>query len=119
MRIIIKRQRILGVLRNWKKQYPNNDRTDERHKNMTKELEKLDFNNAKESEVIKIIGNDSWTCLDCAECKKNKDILIVFLEENENEYESNTCELCLDCLGSGESLIKDFANAVTDEEVKE
>lgn len=95
MKIITKRDRILGVLDSYKKQYGSTGL----FKENLNALSLLDLNTATEQQIINIVGNPTWTELICDSCKKNKDIVMEFLEENEHQYESNACFICKDCLG--------------------
>ncbi len=103
MRIITKRERIKGVLESWKKQYPLGKGRDE----ITNELSKLNLNKVSAKKINDIIGNNSWTRLRCDECEKDKEIIIMFLEKWEEDYESNSCSLCFDCLKKGLKELKE------------
>lgn len=106
MRLITKRERIKEVLESWKGQYPNVKMWQDKQK-VTEELEKLNFNSVSEKKIIEIIGNNSWTRLDCDECQQDSSKVVRFLERYEDEYEVNSCDVCLKCLNSGTKL---FAN---------
>lgn len=111
MRIITKRQKIKGVLDAWKKQYskyPSNEMIKQHA--ITKELEELNFNNVSAKKINEIIGNNSWTELRCEECMEDKNKVVRFLERYEDEYEVNSCDLCLDCLKSGIKLFASRGN---------
>lgn len=97
MRIITKREIIKGVLERWKYQYPNENHGKDKLE-ITKKLSKLNLSRVSAKRVDEIIGNQSWTRLDCDECQEPVDKVVMFIERNEDEYECNTCELCLDCL---------------------
>ena len=100
MKVITKRDRIKGVLNSWKEQYPTGKEL------VIEKLSCLDFNKVSEDEINKIIGNSSWTSLTCDACGKESEVLVKFLEENDEEYESNSCSLCGFCLGDALAIIK-------------
>lgn len=97
MRIIKRRERIKGVSKRWDKQYPGAeygiDKLGIGHK-----LRDLNLSRVSAKKVNDIIGNNSWTSNDCSECEKDKLVVIRFLEKYEDEYECNSCDVCLDCL---------------------
>ncbi len=114
MKIITKREKIKGILDRWKDQYPDNGSWSDQVK-ATKELEKLNLNRVSEKRIIEIIGNNSWTRLECDECQQDKNKVVRFLERYEDEYGVNVCDVCFDCLKDANKL---FPECTEDDEVK-
>ena len=104
MRIITKRERIKGVLESWRKQYFGTKY--EGKKEIEDELAKLNLLRVNEKVIAKIIGNNTWTSLECGECKENVQIIVRFMEKYENELEANSCDLCIDCLKKATKIVK-------------
>ena len=89
MRKYTKAERITRVLYRWKKQYlPKQSEGwyDLTKKAIYEELQKIDP--LTEEACKKIIGNDSWTSLECEECERDVDKVIYFAD---NRY----CKECL------------------------
>jgi len=59
-------------------------------------LDTLDMDTTTPEEISNIIGNDSWTRLVCNECNKEVDTIITMGESR--DYESNTTDLCINCV---------------------
>ncbi len=59
-------------------------------------LIKLDLETASKEDIAQIIGNDSWTRLNCDQCNREVD-KVIRLGEVE-DYESATAYICPDCL---------------------
>ncbi len=51
---------------------------------------------ASEQQVMRIIGNSSWTSIQCDECQQEVDMAVRLGEEP--DYESATAIVCLMCL---------------------
>ena len=49
-----------------------------------------------EAQVIKILGNSSWTELICDECDIDSEIVVVIGKSS--SYENSTAQICLKCL---------------------
>jgi len=52
------------------------------------------------------ITNSSWTNLDCHECGQNVDKVVVLGEKP--DYESNTAQVCFNCLKKALDLINGY-----------
>ena len=49
-----------------------------------------------EDRIAEIIGNSKWTEIVCHECEKDVELVVLLGEEW--DYESNTAQICLECL---------------------
>lgn len=93
MEIIRKREHLLSVGQRWVEQYPydrypsGSDKGD-----ITDALNNMRVSEINQKAIDGIIGNNSWTKLECNECHKDNDFLAVF-----NDY-SSVVQLCRDCL---------------------
>ena len=67
-------------------------------------LDALDGDTASADDVSAIIGNESWTRLNCDECKA--DVTLTVQVGNEPDYESHRAELCLECAEKAAALIR-------------
>lgn len=88
MEYVTKRILIQNVAKCWKAQYPNSKQ------DIHAALLALDLNTATEDDVFKVIGNDSWTKIDCFHCKAFIDEA-VFLKTT---YEYGPTSFCKDCI---------------------
>jgi hypothetical protein len=61
--------------------------------------------------VDEIIGNRSWTRIHCDSCNKEKDAVIQLGEEQ--DYESATANVCVDCLREALSLCADTSECLS------
>lgn len=87
---ISKRDVCLSVPDRWAEQYATT--TNQRQKEITEALNALPVAALTPERICKIIGNDSWTKLECAECGADKDYVF--------ELEKQTiCERCINKLG--------------------
>lgn len=93
MKQITKRERILEVLTRWQRQYPTGKEL------ITERLKELDLSTASEQEVKEIIGNGTWTELNCYECEKNVEVGAMF------EYGEDSFMLCRKCLKTAIAVI--------------
>ncbi len=96
MKVIIKRDHIMGVLDRWKHQYRGEQWIGTEKEEITKKLSKLDFKTASEQDIKDIIGNWGWTRLQCSECGENCEELVEFEEQS----------YCKGCLIKGYNLFK-------------
>lgn len=78
----------------WKRQYLVNGvwKFGDRKKEVYEQLVSLGDNPTPE-EVNTIIGNTSWTRLECNECCKEVNEVVVF--ETAHEYQTEVCKKCL------------------------
>lgn len=92
MRKITKYNKIIGVPNAWRKQYPKG--CEESSEKIYKQLVALKV--PTEDKIKSIIGNDSWTRLECDECHQDSDIVIRLGQEP--DYDSATVHVCMKCL---------------------
>lgn len=99
MKVITERDKIRDVAEDWRKQYADSDGFLEAFEKLGiyVRLTKLDVATATAEDVAKIIGNDSWTRLECQECGKDVKALIEI--GSPPDYESSTARVCLSCIG--------------------
>lgn len=95
MKVITQRDRILTVADRWRRQYSYKG-VDQDKLDILKNLEALDLATCSAEDVDRVIGNNSWTCVDCNECEAKTDWVIVVGEEP--DYESQTARLCRSCV---------------------
>ena len=93
MKVLTLKQVIKDVPKRWKAQYPNGKNGIYEKLIAAKPLSK--------KKVDTIIGNESWTSLECTECEKQVKV-VVMLEKT--EYATNLCE---DCLNKALDLINE------------
>jgi len=63
--------------------------------------------NPNPDDVDRVIGNTSWTEVPrCDECKEHKGVVIMLGEEP--DYESNTANICEDCINKANSFLTEF-----------
>ena len=89
MEIITKRSLILDVADRWKSQYPDGK------DGIYEKLMDLKIS-ATEDDVALIIGNSSWTEINCDECGRSVDAAAQVGQEP--DYESRTAIVCFPCL---------------------
>lgn len=94
----------------WKRQYFVSGvwKVSDKKREVYEELVSLGDNPTSE-EVNKVIGNNSWTYLECDECGKEVNEVVVF--ETYHEYQT---EVCKKCLSKSVKLIKVFGNDLGD-----
>ncbi len=104
---VTKRSRIEDVANRWRRQYPelSDDKKPlfsvrEGHQKQPKsalkiyrELCILDLSTATEDDVAEIIGNPSWTRLECECCESHVDSLLII-----KSYNDSGVLICGDCL---------------------
>lgn len=109
MKLITQRQLIQMVAARWRQQYePFKNETpsfsvrkglaEQRTKRqIAEELDALNGDTATPAEVVAIIGNNSWTRLECDECK-NDEVDAVLRVGAKPDYESSPARLCKQCV---------------------
>jgi hypothetical protein len=60
-------------------------------------LRAIDKDKATAEDVKAIIGNDSWTRIDCDEC--NQRVSVAVSLGAEPDWDSDTATICVECLG--------------------
>lgn len=108
MKLITQRQLIQKVAARWRQQYePFKDQTPmfsvragieklRSKREISEELDALDGDTATAQQVDAIIGNGSWTRMNCDQCKK--EVTSVLRVGAELDYESATADLCEECV---------------------
>lgn len=93
-RLITQRDLIRALPANWREQYP--DGGYHGHKHVQALLDALDLELATPEQVAAIIGNDSWTTLNCDGCDQRKPWIVQVGAAP--DWESATARLCGQCL---------------------
>ena len=105
MKVITERSQIREIASTWRRQYPMGTYRDKRDV-IYGRLARLDPETATTDDVAAIIGNSSWTDERvCHECKGDDLPAVVQLGE-EPDCESNTAQVCLDCLRRAVALLE-------------
>lgn len=95
MKLLTTRGLIRTVAERWEEQYcdtaPLPDKMDILHR-----LRAIDKDKAATEDVKAIIGNDSWTRIECDECKRSVPVAVQLGDEP--DYESHTVIVCVGCL---------------------
>ena len=91
MKVITKREALLNVARRWRQQYPTNI-ADATKVEIGEKLLAMPIGSITEAAINAVIGNDSWTKLECDECEKDSGALVVF---EAGERFINICEPCI------------------------
>lgn len=92
MKIITQRDLILTVVERWK---ANTVQGADR-KAILENLKKLDLNVCSSKDIADIIGNESWTDLQCDECEMNVDLIIQVGQGR--DYDTSMAYLCRRCV---------------------
>jgi len=101
MELITRQSLANGIVKRWKKQYPNNAYGDDKLVIRNK-LMALG-SNPNPDDIDEVIGNKSWTRVpDCDECGATVDAVVEVGETP--DYESSTANICKGCLFKALSL---------------
>ncbi len=106
-RVITERQLILGVAKRWREAYcykgswQYGDGKGETYKKILK----MDLSLASAEDVAGVLGNGSWTRLECDECRMPQKIVRECGQPS--DYESATAHLCESCLRGALAEIED------------
>lgn len=103
---ITKQDKINSVLENWKSQYFNGIKWyDEKKQAVYHQLLAVfeTTPNPTPEVVDSIIGNSSWTHLNCDVCGKPKKTVYYFKPRYYDKYENNGLDICKKCLGKRKS----------------
>ena len=94
IKVVTKRDVILSVAQRWNNQYRSKqwDGTDKRA--IGQAIRALDLLTATEDDVASIIGNRSWTRLQCDQCEREVERVVQIAGTNEYGPD-NLCETCL------------------------
>lgn len=87
-----------GVKERWLKQYPLSLYKGSPKAAVYEKLVALG-DNPKASDIDEIIGNRSWTRLNCCYCQKEVDSVVDF------DVYDNNLRLCLSCISSAHSIL--------------
>ena len=97
MKVITKQDRIRDAIASFRKMWGNGSYgADQRGVAVGFELGLLNADKATAEDVNTLIGNASWTRLECDECKKDSEAVIEIGDKP--NYESNTAYICVDCI---------------------
>lgn len=97
MKVITKQDRIRDAIASFRKMWGNGSYgADQRGVAVGSELGPLNSDKATAEDVNTLIGNASWTRLECDECKKDSEAVIEIGDKP--NYESNTAYICVDCI---------------------
>ena len=104
---LTKREVIQRVPESWKHQYCVNGswRHDDGRDETYRALKALDLDSCSESDIEAVIGNGSWTRLECDGCEREVDKICFLRSHSQNEYGS--CSYCKDCLSGALKAIED------------
>lgn len=104
MKLSAEKQLILGIVKAWESSYPKPRGT------YTQEaldlLKQLDFTVTTAEDIASIIGNSSWTDIQCDEC--NCLVKAAVQLGHEPDYDSATAMICFDCLEKALALKKEI-----------
>ena len=95
MRVVTIRSQVRGVSDRWNQQYSSLG--SDAQAEIGRQLREIDTETATAAEIAAIIGNNSWVGPSrCHECKRFFHAVVEVGEEP--DYESNTANLCVECL---------------------
>ena len=95
MKPVTKRELIQNIVHSWESQF-GSDPEKPRLREILEKLRGLDLATVSEDEIEAIIGNRSWTRLQCVECKHDSEEAIQFGDES--EYDGQPFYVCPTCL---------------------
>jgi hypothetical protein len=98
MQLHTTRSQIRGVAKAWREQY-GTDKAD-----IAKRLDALGPD-ASAKEVENIIGNNTWTELNCDECGRDMSAVVRIGDPSDDDYERRDVDLCEECLRKALDLI--------------
>ena len=94
--LITERDQIRTVADRWGEQYGKPYwKSDERKQEIGRRLAALDKEKCSAADVAAIIGNDSWSLLQCDNCEA--EVTAVVRVGDEPDYDSRTVTLCKSC----------------------
>ena len=100
MKLITERDLIRGIADAWG--HPHKEANGDNYRTWVA-LDSLNKETASADEVSKIIGNDSWTRINCDECGKR--VLLVVQVGLEPDYDVSNANLCATCLTAAYALL--------------
>jgi len=97
MQLVTKRDIIKQVISDWEKAYSSGLYGGDKLEILEK-LKKINLNTVSAKKIDSIIGNKSWTSLNCSVCGKHSDKVVVLKDLYDRL--GNTCivYLCLNCV---------------------
>ena len=106
MKLLDERTQVREVAKAWNKQYGAGTYSrDKRGRMVGLELDAIDVETATAEQVAEIIGHAGWVAqAACDECGTRSWRVVQFGDEP--DYESNTANVCADCLRKALSLIE-------------
>lgn len=111
MKIITKESKIASVADRWKKQYSHGDKWDtylhsrgRTAREIWKQLKSL-RPGSSEDDIQEIIGNRSWTSIECDECGMECDLVVRL--GRDLDYAEHTAEICIPCLERARQIAKE------------
>ena len=104
MRILTKRDRILGVADKWHDQYWNKHWAGSDKHDKLLALQALDLSTATEDDIEAIVGNRSWTRIKCDQCGKDVDAAVMI--GGSDEYGPDT--ICGTCIREAAKLYDNY-----------
>jgi hypothetical protein len=108
MKLVTKRDLIQNIVRSWEAQF-GVDPEKPRLRAILEKLRELDLSTATEDDIEAIIGNRTWTQLQCVECKHETDEAVQFGAESDTD--GQPFYLCPDCLKAASSDLPQGFNA--------
>lgn len=108
-RLITKDEIVRSTAERWKRQYWRESHWTETMMGSSKDIyRKLDElgQEINAEQIAEIIGNKSWTELQCHQC--GKDVKAVVEVGQEPDYESHTALLCIDCIRKDFQVLKGY-----------
>lgn len=88
----------------WAEQYKHYA-SDDRFADITRKLNALKDDELTGDRIEKIIGNDSWTRINCDECDRECNTVIRIGENT--DYEARWVDVCSECLDLAVSTLRD------------
>ena len=106
MKLLTKRQLILGIVEAWEQQYPlAAQKLHPWTRKILKSLKHLDLAATTAEDIAGLTGNYSWTDIVCNECGLYIEAAVYFGEDL--GFDSVTAVVCFDCLRKALTLEPD------------
>ena len=87
----------------WASQYASWDRGSEHHR-IGKKLAALPKSERTPARIAEIIGNDSWSVVECDQCGKRVPVAVTVGQQP--DYETSTATICEPCLRRALALLE-------------
>ena len=96
LKLITQRDLIRDLAKRWAEQYGSSYwKNDEEKQSILRKLEAADLETATAADIEAVIGNNSWTTLECDVCDLYVDAVVQCGDEP--DYESSTANMCRAC----------------------